>query len=92
MITVFKYPFEITDHFGINLPRGARILKVETQNGQPCMWALVDTAKPTLPYGFYIFGTGHQMDAGMAMIGEHVATFQQGPLVWHVFANALNPD
>lgn len=89
MITVYKYPFEIADQVTIDLPKGARILKVETQGGQPCLWALVDTDQKRVPKNFLIFGTGHQMDRGMLMVGEHVATFQQGPFVWHMFVNML---
>lgn len=92
MITVYKYPFKIADHFEIDLPQGARILKVETQDDIPCIWALVDTDQKPLPHGYWIFGTGHQIDSGSRLVGEHVASFQQGPFVWHLFANALNPS
>ena len=85
MNTVFKYPFAIADRVTIALPRWAMILHVDCQDGVPCLWALVNTDQPDHDHDFRIYGTGHGIDKEMAINGKHVATFQQGSLVWHMF-------
>lgn len=81
MMTIYKYPFAIEDRFVLRMPAGTRILHVETQGGTPCLWALVDTTHHEVGWVFRIYGTGHPI----AEAGDHVATFQQGPFVWHMF-------
>lgn len=78
---IFKYPLEITDRQTINMPGEAQLLTVKMQGGVPCLWAIVETEKPSRPHTIQIFGTGH--DATDA--GAYIATFQTGPLVFHVF-------
>ena len=83
MLTVYKYPFRIEDRFVLHLPPGFQILKVECQAGVPCMWVLVNSGCPAESVPFRIYGTGHDIKIGE--IGDHVATFQQGEFVWHLF-------
>jgi hypothetical protein len=87
MLTVHKYPFTVDDRVSIAMPQGAMILRVECQGGTPCVWALVDPEAPSEMRRFHVFGTGHPIDLETRKVGEHVATFQQGPFVWHVFKN-----
>jgi len=83
MYRVYKYQFKIEDEFHVYLPLGFQILKVECQNDVPCMWALVNPESPKESVRFRLYGTGH--DINVADIGDHVATFQQGRFVWHLF-------
>jgi hypothetical protein len=83
-VTVYKYPFEIAGEVVIPMPFGAKILRVECQAGQPCMWALVDADRVIETRRFLVRGTGHDIPRNPAEI-EHIATFQQGPFVWHMF-------
>lgn len=88
MLTVYKYDFPINDTVGITMSRGARVLKVECQNGMPVLWALVDTDQPPERHTFRVFGTGHPIPDGTDL-SNHVATFQHGALVWHVFSRTV---
>ena len=47
MKTIWKFQFENKGMFGLDMPKGAEILTVQTQEGIPCIWALVD------PNSFY---------------------------------------
>lgn len=85
MQTIYKYPFPVADSFSLDLPSGAIILHVECQNGQPCIWALVDTEALPERRTFYLFGTGHPLNIDDFGWSNHLATFQQGPFVWHMF-------
>ena len=79
-MTVWKFPFAIDDAVVIAMPEGAELLNVGCQEGQPCIWARVNPEAPYVNRMFHICGTGHP-----APSTDHVATFQQGPLVWHLF-------
>jgi len=83
MKTIYKYPLEINDQQTVNLPSSARLLTVQVQNGVPCLWALVDTADRESPRLIQMFGTGHPSETA----GVYIATFQFGPLLFHVFEN-----
>ena len=43
MLTIFKYPVPIEDHFILELPKNAKILAVQIQRGAPQLWAMVDS-------------------------------------------------
>lgn len=88
MLTVHKYPLEITDRQCISMPMGARVLKVDSQNGQPMIWALVDTERMMADHFVRIVGTGHPAEESVEA-RNYLGTFFQGPLVWHVFAPGL---
>lgn len=83
MMAVWKYDLEgYTPE--IMMPRGARVLAVDTQGGRRVLWALVDPEALQAPRHFEIIGTGHPITKAL---GEYVGTFQElnGRLVWHVF-------
>jgi hypothetical protein len=69
------------------MPKGARILDVQEQHGQPVIWAEVDTDAETEERLFEVFGTGHEMRNGMCAEREYVGTFQLhgGSLVFHLY-------
>ena len=39
---IFKYPLEITDKQALYLPPSSTLLSAREQNGNLCVWALVD--------------------------------------------------
>lgn len=88
MLTVHKYPIELTDRFAVNMPRDATCLYVATQQGVPQVWARVDTNSPIEFRQFYLRGTGH--DLGDAAEANYVGSFQLqgGALVFHLFEKA----
>lgn len=82
--SVWKFPVGI-GKFGLRMPQGSQFLHVDTQGGEPHLWALVDpTAKPEERH-FEVFGTGHPIDDVQKY--QHIGTFQMhgGALVFHLF-------
>jgi hypothetical protein len=85
MTTIYKYEVRIADEFAIEMPRGARVLSVQTQNSAPYLWALVESTAPMTLRTFALRGTGHNAD-GLAL-APFVGTFHlsNGALVFHLF-------
>jgi hypothetical protein len=88
MLTVHKYPFRVLDRVVLMMPEGAEVLHVEYQHGRPCLWALVDTERILVTHHFRIFGTGEEVPVSAR---DHVATFQEGLFVWHLFWDGEEP-
>ena len=72
MLTVWKYPIPIQDDIRIEMPRGAQMLTVQVQHGDPCVWALVDPSLDPEPRRFRLAGTGHPITEAV----RHVGSFQ----------------
>lgn len=85
MYQVWKFPFNVTDRIAITMPKSARILSVDLQRGQPCVWALIDPEKPKRKRRFRLAGTGHPIP--YEECERFVGTFQMrgGDLVFHLF-------
>lgn len=85
-MTIWKYPLAVTDTQSVSMPKGAKILTVQIQRGEACLWALVEPDNPTETRIIEIFGTGHPIPDGAAK-REHIGTFQlpELGLVFHVF-------
>lgn len=84
MITVWKYPIEITDEQEIEMPSGAIILHAGLDpTGQPCVWAQLDPNRPLERRKIYVAGTG----GPMSWYHDHISTFVDGSFVWHVFSD-----
>jgi hypothetical protein len=84
MRKVFKYNIPFADHFTMELPIGAEILKVDMQANDPKMWALVNpNASPEIRH-FRWAGTGHEITEQYL---KHIDTFfmYETQLVWHIF-------
>jgi hypothetical protein len=79
---VFKYPVNAGAD-SMELPLGAEILKIDSQNGSVFLWALVSPEQViTATQKIYVTGTGFIFeDSGM----EHVNTFFLDAMVFHVF-------
>lgn len=78
---IFKYPIEIGE-FSHTMHEGATILFAQVQNGKPFLWASTPTYQRQENRHFQIIGTGYEYDPKGK---EYITTFQQGPLVWHLF-------
>jgi len=81
-LRIFKYPINIgkTD---IGLPVGSYVLSVQMQNGQPCVWVMLDPDDENKTVAtFEVVGTGHDIDRTDK---GFVGTFQDGAFVWHLF-------
>jgi hypothetical protein len=78
--TVYKYP--LPGDMDIGMPKGARVLCVQLQNGAPMLWALVDPNAEFVTRRFRLMVTGGTFDAdGLSYVG----TYQIDWFVGHVF-------
>ena len=88
MLAVWKYPlpFPTYDEFNLTMQKGAKVLTVQVQGDQPCIWALIDASAPTEVRRFRVAGTGHWLEQERACL-DYVGTFQlnDGQLVFHLF-------
>ncbi len=87
MLTIFKYPVPIEDHFNLELPKGAKILTVKIQRENPQLWAMVDSEAKKEKRYFRLAGTGHPLGEDYLKIIKYIATFQieNLGLVFHLF-------
>jgi len=85
MKQIWKYQLTVRDRMHVLMPRGAKILTVQIQRDNPCVWALVDPEKADERRTFVIFGTGHPVIHDERLI--YIGSFQLdgGALIFHVF-------
>lgn len=81
---IFKWVLTVTDKQPLLMPEGSKILDVQMQGHQCCLWALCDPNAKQVGRYFAIYGTGNPMPDDP---GSYIATFQLdgGELVFHVF-------
>lgn len=89
---VFKYEPDDTDRVGFmlhfTLPKGARVINVDFQHGDPVIWAIVDSeAAPSEPFHLTVVGTGWELPIGFLGAWKHWRTVEADSYVWHVFVN-----
>jgi hypothetical protein len=87
MRTIYKYELNIEDMVELQLPKGAKILSVQSQNDKPVLWCLVDTEAPKENRMFRLAGTGHEIGKEIENRIEFIGTFQilNGAFVGHLF-------
>ena len=83
MRTVYKYPVILEDNWEMSMPRGAKILSVGVQNGEPFMWAAVETDNMSQRKYFRTAGTGHEIKGILKFVGTF--HLEDLGLVFHVF-------
>lgn len=89
MKTIHKFSLEAAETQIIALPRGARLLTVQLQNDVICLWAEVDTERPTYRAHIEMVGTGHVMRSSMA-VSQYLGTVQlHNRIVLHVYHQEL---
>jgi len=88
MTQIWKFPLQ-DDGFIANgiphsviMPCGSRVIHAGIQGRMICLWAIVAVGAKSFKREFIIYGTGH--DIGRDDL-DHIATFQSGELVFHVF-------
>lgn len=84
---IWKYEFEVKDRFSIEMPEASRILCVQTQNDNACLWVHTDPDAKLEGRNFVIHGTGHLIDSEEVFYYNYIGTFQllQGNFVGHLF-------
>ena len=87
MRAVWKFTITPDTSRTIAMPAGSTVLAVQTLNGTPSLWALVDPSAPLEDRHFLLVATGEQFDAE-AKNAQYIATFQiveAHTLVFHLF-------
>lgn len=82
--TVYKYPLQVADIQEVSLPAGSQILCIKMQDGDVCMWALVNPEETsTETVKIRCAGTGHPITENV----EYIDTIMllDGKLVFHFF-------
>jgi hypothetical protein len=71
----------------ISMPRGARVIAAQAQDGIPVIWAIVDTEAPRELVSVLVLMTGEDFNAGEIINHQFAGTFQleDGRYVGHVF-------
>lgn len=80
---IYKTPLATYDN-RIKLPRSARLLDVQLQDGEPFMWYSFEAGTEEVERQFLVFGTGQPIPYKSL---QHIATVQSGAFVWHYFEN-----
>ena len=95
MLKICKYKVVVDDQFVLEMPTGAQILTVQTQQGWPQLWALVDSEEEKKEYRlFRLYGTGDPTEEIRGKL-EYIATFQMmgGDVAFHLFQDVgVNAD
>ena len=84
MKTIWKFPITVDDRFDLEMPQDARILTVQAQNGEPCLWAEVYPDNPRETRQFTVVGTGNPMPPAVTYVG----TWREGSFVSHLYERA----
>jgi len=87
MLKIFKYELEITDFQKVEISGFRKTLKVAEQNGNLCLWCLVQTLdKEIFIMDVYINGTGHEIKHEYFNREKYFdSVVMKNGLVWHVF-------
>lgn len=81
-MNIFKYPLEFVAEQTIEMPENICVLALQTQRGQPCIWAMVDPKEKLLPRKIIMRGTGNEF---RDLKPRYIGTVQEGIFVWHFF-------
>ena len=89
--TIWKYPLAVKEIQSLQIPAGARLLHVATQNNKPCLWAEVIAEHSCWTRLVVIYGTGHPMPDDP---GQYLGSFQMhdGEYVFHAYEPASSPS
>jgi hypothetical protein len=82
MNSIWKFQLELRDAQSVQIPQGAKLLTVQMQDGEPCLWAEVDPSAVKESRAIELVGTGHPI---LCDRHAYISSCQQGPFVWHWF-------
>lgn len=85
MRAIWKFALPLADRLNVKMPKGARLLTFQVQDGHLCLWAEVNTLADVEKRYFAVFGTGHEMPREMGYSDVYVGTWQQEQFVWHLY-------
>jgi hypothetical protein len=84
---IWKYQIPVSEHFGVHLPKGAEIIRMDDEGGMLWLWAIVDTSAPDELRSFRAFKAGGTMPddlTGLKYVGM-AAIHIQAELMLYIF-------
>jgi hypothetical protein len=78
--TIWKFQMP-GPHAVIDMPVGAKVVRVARQGAAICLWAIVESDNALEKRLFATVGTGH----AIPLDGRYLGTWDDGPFVWHLF-------
>lgn len=82
---IWKFQLDAECRTSIEMPQGSKILCLQTQDGRPNLWAMVDPSKPYVRRTFETCGTGWALDEDIES-NNYIGTYQpETGIVFHVF-------
>ena len=87
MRTIWKYRVHQLESFTHQIPKGARFLSVQIQNGTPEIWFTVETTQEMEERKFFMALTGQEIPQDLFNVADYLGTFQLsgGSIVCHLF-------
>jgi len=84
---IFKYQLQPKPENLVEMPKGSRVLTIQTQGSAPNIWAEIDPDAPRIKRKFFIVATGQPME--IPETSSYLGTFQiqDGALVFHVYTD-----
>jgi hypothetical protein len=84
---IWKFPLETMTEQTISLPVGSKILTVQWQINQPCLWAEVDASPDTVRSDYHItmVGTGHEFMLYPTSVYISTVILNGGSFVLHFY-------
>lgn len=81
--TIWKYELSVLCKNELMIPQGGKILSLQMQCEEPCIWVQVDPDATLELRVFRIVGTGQKWSVPVR--DTYIGTVQQGVFVWHCF-------
>jgi hypothetical protein len=86
---IWKFPIQRMEREQkIEVPKGSKILTMQLQHNEPCVWVMVDPdVKEKEALKIMTFATGNRIDKERPAFLIYIGTYQLygGSLVFHVF-------
>lgn len=85
MQVIYKYDLPISDYPVVEMPVGAIIMSIQSQNDGVFIWALIDKQEEGREYReFVVFGTGHPIEEDLDTL-TYLESVMSNGYVWHIF-------
>ena len=80
MKKIYKYTLDRSVRCVLDMPMDSRVLCVQMQGGEICLWAEVDPAFAKFERVYCVIGTGRECP-----VGNYIGTVQENGFVWHIY-------
>lgn len=84
MYAIWKFPLQAEPDQTIEMPYGAKIIAVQSQNDVPHIWAECSVGSKMVTRRFRVIATGEEVDSFM---GTYLGTVQihAGMFIFHIY-------